>query len=437
MQLKDIKTQMSLATCTLLQVATPSAQAEESEWGVDTAILFYNEGDSRVSAIEPAIFAGRELGDDQRVDLRLVVDVLTGATPVGAHASTVAQTFTTPSGKDSYTVEPGETPLDDSFKDTRVAFGADWEIGLDRLSRLTLGGSLSKEYDYQSFGLSATYARDFNDRNTTLSASVGFSNDTIEPEGNIPSELLPMVVEGGDMNREGTDDDKTISDFMVGITQVISRNTIMQLNLSLGSTDGYQNDPFKIVTVVDPSTGLPATASGSSFFDTATTGNLPYVYEKRPDTRDRRVLYFKTVHHLDEDVINFSYRYYDDDWEISSHTFDLKYRYELEDSYLQPHLRYYTQDAAEFYTHNLKLGADVDPTTGTVSQDYASNDYRLADSETLTVGLKYGIPLGNDSEISVRGEFISQTVDDGSVPSGEETPDLDAVVLQVNYSLVW
>ena len=437
MQLKDIKTQMSLATCTLLQIAAPSAQAEESEWDVETAILFYSEGSSRVSAVEPAIYAGRELGDDQRIDLRLVVDVLTGATPVGAHASSVAQTFTTPSGKDSYTVKPGETPLDDSFEDTRVAFGVDWEIGLDRLSRLTLGGNLSNEYDYQSLGLSMTYARDFNDRNTTLSASVGFSNDTIEPEGNIPSELLPMVVEDGNKNREDTDDDKTISDFMVGITQVISRNTIMQLNFSLGTTDGYQNDPFKIVTVVDPATGLPATASGSNFFDTATSGNLPYVYEKRPDTRDRTVLYFKTVHHLDEDVIHFSYRYYDDDWEITSHTFDLKYRYELENSYLQPHVRFYTQHAAEFYTHNLALGTDVDPGTGAVSQDYASNDYRLAESETLTVGLKYGIPLSNESEFSIRGEFISQTVDDGSVPGGEETPDLDAIVLQVNYSLVW
>ena len=437
MQLKDIKTQMSLATCTLLQIAAPSAQAEESDWDIETAILFYNEAEGRVSAVEPAIYAGRELGDDHRIDLRLVIDVLSGATPVGAHASSVAQTFTTPSGKDSFTVKPGETPLDDTFLDTRVAFGVDWEIGLDRLSRLTLGSNISNEYDYQSFGISATYARDFNDRNTTLSASVGFSNDTIDPVGKIPSELLPMVVEGGDKNREGADDEKTISDFLVGVTQVISRQTIMQLNFSLGSTDGYQNDPFKIVTVVNPATGLPATASGSSFFDTTNTGNLPYVYEKRPDSRDRTVIFFRAVHHLNEDVINFSYRFYDDDWEITSHTFDLRYRYELEDSYLQPHVRFYTQDAASFYTHNLELGSDINATTGAVSQDYASHDYRLAESETLTVGLKYGIPLGNDSEFSVRGEFISQSVDDGSVPEGEETPDLDAVVLQVNYSLVW
>ncbi len=437
MQLKNIKTQMSLATCTLLQVTAASAQAEQTEWDIDSAILIYSESDGRVSAVEPAIYARRELADDERIDLRLVIDVLSGASPNGAHAAPVAQTFTTPSGKSSYTTKAGDTPLDDTFRDTRVAFGADWEIGLDRNSGITLGGNLSKEFDYSSLGLSATYAHDFNDRNTTLTTAIAFNNDTIEPAGDIPAEFLPMVTEGSGRNREGADDDKTITDFMVGVTQVISRQTIMQLNLSFGQTDGYQNDPFKIVTVIDPATGLPATSSGSSFFDTSATGNLPYLYERRPESRDRTVMLFKTVHHLDEDVINFSYRYYDDDWGINSNTFDLRYRYELGESYLLPHLRLYRQDAAEFYTHNLRLGSDVDPTSGAVSRDFASNDYRLAKSETVTIGLKYGIPLANDSEFSVRGEVIRQSVDDGSVPSGEKTADLDAIVLQVNYSLIW
>ncbi len=437
MQLKNIKTRMGLATCTLLQATSASAQTEHAEWEIDSGILFYSESDGRVSAVEPGVYASRELAEDERISLRLVADALTGASPNGAHAAPVAQTFTTPSGRKSYTTEAGETPLDDTFRDSRVAFGVDWEVGLDRLSRITWGGNLSKEYDYLSLGLSATYARDFNDRNTTLTTAFAFNNDTIEPEGEIPTELLPMVTVGSSRNRDAASDDKIITDFMLGVTQVISRQTIMQLNFGFGQTNGYQNDPFKIVTVLDPATGLPATASGSSFFDTATTGNLPYVYERRPDSRDRTVLFFKTVHHLDEDVINFSYRFYDDDWGINSNTFDLHYRYQLGESYLQPHLRFYSQDAADFYTHNLQLGSDVDPATGTVSVDYASNDYRLAKSETVTIGLKYGIPLANDSEFSIRGEVIRQSVDDGSVPAGEGNPDLDAIVLQLNYSLNW
>ena len=85
MQLKKIKGQMAAATCALLQVATPAVNAAENDWDVDTAFLYYGEGDGRVQAAEPAIYAGRNIGDDDRIDLRLVVDALTGATPNGAY----------------------------------------------------------------------------------------------------------------------------------------------------------------------------------------------------------------------------------------------------------------------------------------------------------------------------------------------------------------
>jgi hypothetical protein len=434
MQLKKIKSQMSLATCALLQVASPVMQAAETDWDVETSVLYYSESDGRVSAFEPAIYAGKKLEDGGQLDVSLVLDVLTGASPNGAYASSVAQTFTTPSGNNAYTVQPGDTPVDDTFRDTRVSFGADWTIELDRISRVTLGTNVSKEYDYLALGLSAAYSKDLNDRNTTLTASFGLNNDTIEPEGAIPIAFKPMVTQESVSNRLGSSEDKTISDVLLGVTQIVNRNTIVQLNYSFGQTDGYQNDAFKIITVVDPGTGLPAT---TGFFDTATTGNRAYLYENRPDSRQRNNLYFKTAHHLTEDVINFSYRYYWDSWDINSHTLDLKYRYQMEASYLQPHVRYYKQDAANFYKHNLSLGSDVNAATGAVSSQYASNDYRLAESETVTVGLKYGLPMTGTSELAVRGEFIRQTVNDGVVPANEQTPDLDAVVLQLSYSLIW
>lgn len=434
MQLKNIKGKVSLATCSLLQIAATSAQAAENDWDVDTALLYYSESDGRVQAIEPAIHAGRNLGEDDRIDLRLVLDSLTGATPNGAHATSVVQTFTTPSGGGTYVTPAGEIPLDDTFLDTRVAIGADWTLSLDRLSKVVLGANISGEFDYFSAGISSTYLRDFNNRNTTLTAGISFNSDTISPVGNVPIEFAPMVVQDTTPNRDGSDETKTLTDLIIGVTQVVNRKTIIQLNYTFGMTDGYQNDPYKIVTVLDPVTGLPATGG---FFDTAATDNLPYVYEKRPDSRQRNALFFGSAHHLTEDVINFSYRYFWDDWGITSHTLDLMYRYQLGNSYLQPHIRYYSQDAADFYTHNLILGTDVDATTGAVSTQYASNDYRLAKSVTSTLGLKYGIPFGHSSEISVRGELINQTISNDGVPVGEETPDLDALVLQVNYSLVW
>ncbi len=422
---------MSLAAGVLLQVGSPSTQAANNEWDVDSAVLIYSEGNSRVSAIEPAIYAGRELENGDRLDLRLVIDALTGASPNGAHATSEAQTFTTPSGKGSYTAKAGETPLDDTFHDTRVAMAADWTMELNRLSKLTLGANLSNEFDYTSLGLSGTFAHDFNNRNTTLTTGLAINGDIIRPIGSIPAEFQPMVVENGSKNRGSSTENKTITDFLIGVTQVVDRKTIVQINYTLGLTSGYQNDPFKILSVVDENGALASTGIFS-----ASTGNLPYVYEKRPDSRQKNSLYFKTVHHLEEDVINFSYRYYWDDWGINSHTFDLKYRYQMTESYLQPHVRYYMQTAADFHRHNLAQGTDIDA-SGNVLVDYASNDYRLAESDTLTLGLKYGIPTGENSEFSMRAEIISQTITENNVPVGEETPDLDAIVLQVNYSFLW
>lgn len=111
MQLKKIKGQMAVATCALLQAASPAANAAEAEWDVDTSLLYYSEADGRVQAAEPAIHAGRDLGDDERIDFRVVFDALTGATPNGGYATSAAQTFTTPSGDSTYVTAAGDSPL--------------------------------------------------------------------------------------------------------------------------------------------------------------------------------------------------------------------------------------------------------------------------------------------------------------------------------------
>ncbi len=422
MQLKNIKKELGVATCALLQAPAATVSASGSEWDIDTAALFYSESDGRVTAFEPAIYAGKDLGDGERIDLRLVVDVLTGATPNGAHASSDLQTFTTPSGSGTYTAQPGETPQDNSFKDTRYAVGVDWTLPIDRLKRIKLGLNGSGEYDYTSLGASATYLQDFNNRNTTLSAGLAYSSDTISPVGGVPTPLSNMREAGAGTNRDGDSDTKTLTDFILGITQVISRKTLVQLNYSLGMYDGYMTDPYKIVTLVDPVTLEPATTGLG-------TGDLPYLYEKRPDSRQINSLYFKTVHHLTRDVINFSYRYFWDDWGITSNTFDLKYRYEIGRGYLQPQVRYYLQDAADFYVHNLTQG---DPLP-----EHVSSDYRLAKMTSTTLSLKYGHAVGKNSEWSIRAGLMNQSVDDGDVPAGQETPDTDAIIVNAGYSFFW
>lgn len=425
---QSIRGKLALATCSLLQAAGQTAQASD-DWEIQSALMMYSESDGRVSAIEPIVSGKKEIGEDEILNIKLVLDSLTGATPNGAHASSEVQTFTNPSGNKPYTVQAGENPLDDTFLDTRVALSGSWETPiLDNRSRIIYGANVSKEYDYMSLGASATFMRDYNDRNTTLSYALGVNSDSMDPSGGVPTPFSNMRVAGTGTNRDGTSESKTITDVMFGVTQVISRKTLMQFNLGLSSTSGYQNDPYKIITVIDPVTGLPTT----SFTD---ADDLPYVYENRPDSRSRQTFYWKTVHHLTEDVINLSYRYYTDDWDVQSHTLDFHYRYELSGgAYLQPHIRYYSQSAAEFYTHSLNFG---DPLP-----EYASADYRLGELTTTTLGLKYAMPLAKNSEFSVRAEMINQSSNEvgslvGDQLDQELAPDLDAVVFQVGYSFRW
>jgi hypothetical protein len=98
---------------------------------------------------------------------------------------------------------------------------------------------------------------------------------------------------------------------------------------------------------------------------------------------------------------------------------DLHYRLELwKGSYLQPHLRYATQTAADFYRHSL---VSTDPVPA-----YASADYRLGKMTTTTAGLKFGMPVGKHTELSLRLESMAQ--------SGDSHPP-DAIGVQRNVDL--
>ena len=412
----NIKQLLTVATCALLGT---SAQAEEvNDWKFDTAFMYYGETD-RVSAAEVIINGNKTFKNDEILNLKLTIDSLTGASANGAVAQSDVQTFTRPSGKGSYDVQSGETPLDDTFKDTRLQFNAQWTQPLAENYLVSGGVHLSKEYDYLSLGLNGSIARDFNQKNTTVSAGFAYSQDTISPEGDIPkpfTAMLPANENGSTSeNRLVGDDDKTTVDLLLGVTQVINRQMIMQLNYSYSQVDGYLNDPFKVVSVVNN--------QGQS------TAQL---YENRPDKRTKNSIYWQTKYHFDSAIIDFSYRYFWDDWDIKSHTIDTRYNIPLANGYIEPHVRFYSQDAAEFYQPFISSSQSV--------PSYISADYRVGEMTGLTLGLKYGMRLKNNNELSFRLEYYQQSPKNTGVEQPGNLKDLDlypsikAVIAQVSYS---
>ncbi len=424
----SVKSKLTMATCALLQAGAPAAQAETGDWNIDTAFLYYSEADSRVSVFEPVVTASKEIDEDEFVKVKVVYDVLTGSTPYGAVPTQSVQTFTKPSGQSNYTTPAGELPLNSSFRDTRVAVGADWIVPLDRLKRITVGGNLSKEYDFNSLSASVNYAQDSSDRNTTYSVGLAYTADEWDPVGGKNPEFTYMIDGNFDQGDKGGTDSKDTTDFMLGLTQVINRSTIMQFNLGFSNSSGYLTDPYRFISVLEN--------DGKLTTNLPTAESFPYLYEKRPDKRSRNTFFWRTVHHLNEDVINFSYRYFTDDWGIDSHTLDFRYRYELGGKhYLQPHLRYYSQSSADFFVNYL-LASEVATT------DFASADYRLSEFTGTTIGLKYGYEVNNNSEFTIRAELMNQsyTVQDAILAEQQGldiAPDLSAVIFQMGYNIYW
>lgn len=426
----SITATLAAATCTLLgsNMPEPVQAQEEPDWDFNTALLYYGEDNDRVQDISLNILARRTFLDDRFLMMGLTIDGLTGASPNGALPQGVPQTFTRPSGESTYTTAAGQAPIDDTFRDTRVALSASWQQPLGRLHQVNVGATASKEFDYLHFGLNAGISRDFNQMNTTLLAGLAIARDEWDPIGGTPAGLTQMS-NVRDLANRGNTETKDIFDVVFGVTQVISRNLLVQANYSYSDSSGYLSDPFKIVSVVDGTTGdavplVPTPgAEGPSHL---------YLYENRPGDRAKHSLYTQAKYYMNGKVLDLSYRYMTDDWEIDSHTLDLRYRWPLNTGrHIEPHFRYYSQSAADFYRLSL-----ID---GVALPEFASADYRLGNFDAITAGLKYGWKTGAGNDMNVRLEWYQQS---GSVASNQlignqvgrnNYPDLNAVIVQFGY----
>lgn len=428
----NIKAALSLATSALLGTSVLTASIVEAkdadEWQFNSAFLLYSEAD-RVSAGEAIIAGTKTFADDEILSLKLTVDALTGASANGAIAQPKAQTFTRPSGNGQYVTPAGEIPLDDTFHDTRVQLNGQWTQPLADNITGSVGGHFSKEYDYLSLGINGNLAYDFNKKNSTISMGLSYFQDTFTPEGGIPKPYSSMLVgnsTGSDWDtdfaktRTGDSENKSTADVLVGFTQVINRRMITAFNYSYSMVDGYLTDPFKVVSVLN-NAGLAQ----------------DYIYEYRPDSRIKQSTFMQAKYHFDDSLLNtvadVSYRYMWDDWGINSHTIDSRFTIPVgRSSYFEPHIRFYQQNAADFYTPYI-----IDDQ---VSTGFVSADYRIGEMTAVTVGAKYGVVLNGGNELSFRLEYYRQMptnagFTDPNVLQGLDIyPVVEAVIAQVSYS---
>ena len=188
-------------------------------------------------------------------------------------------------------------------------------------------------------GVALTDAVDFNKKNTTLLYGGAYTHDII------------------DANTMESSDTKETMDVLLGVTQLINPKTFFTVNLTLSRADGYMSDPYKVVEL-----------------------NGQLVSEKRPDTKDKFIVFTSLNHFFSsvEGAAELSYRLYNDTFGINANTVQLAWFQKLGRQFiLSPSVRYYDQNAADFY--DVRFTGDP--------ENYSS-DYRVSALKSMGYGLK-------------------------------------------------
>jgi hypothetical protein len=356
------------AALTLPGVVPRQAQAEAApEHGlVGIKYLKYQDfqsGLDRIGVSAPSIYGLFPIAGKWAVEGSITTDSVSGPSPRYYSATSSAS----------------------RMSDYRKAFDAKVTRYWDR-STLSLGVAYSTEHDYQSraFSLSGTVSSA--DNNRTWAYGVGFASDIINPVNQIVSDAR-----------------KRTTEFMVGVTQVLTPQDIAQVNLTVARGRGYFNDPYK--------------------FD-----------DSRPEFRNQFALMGKWNHHFSKlnATSRLSYRYYHDSYGVNGHTMTAEWVQNIKNGWtLTPLLRLHSQSAANFY---------FDPGPGGLPPDWSAStfhsaDQRLAAFGARTIGLKVAKALPNGWTVDLRYDIYRQQA--GYRLFGTGSPGLDpfnARFLQVGVS---
>lgn len=349
-----------------------------AETAVHYRFQTYQETDNRIRVDSHYAMAEVELDPATRLRARGVIDTITGMTPTGAPA---------PAGSDQVPLAELEDERHALVTDISRRFGP-WTGRFEF--------AYSDEDDYLSRGYAATVVRALNENNTELQAGFSYIDDTIRFAEHRP---------------------KRTRDYLLGVTQVLDRNTTLTLNLSWGRTRGFITDPYKLVAkTIEVAPGLPL--------------NLTFP-ENRPDRRDKAIVYARLLHLFENlrGTIDISYRYLDDDWGLESDTLELGWLQRWGERWIvQPFFRWYAQNAADFYIYDLNTTPIVPVANPTPAGPFYSSDYRLSKFAATTAGLKITYAVDDQWAVDLSYErYEMRGRDDVTPDSAYATADIFSI----------
>ncbi len=334
---------LTLVVAAYLHLARISSAEDHS---VAYKYQLYSEDSGRMEIPSHYFQLETSLPYDITFSAKVLTNIMTGATPTG---------LLDPN-------DPTELELTE-IDDQRWAYVFDITKEFGDHS-FTFEYARSEEEDYISDGFSLRSEHQFNQQNTSLQLGVSFNDD-----------LVTAATLFGD------DQGKETLDIGIGLTQLLTKKTILQGNFTFGYSRGYLGDPYKNISRAE-TFEIP----GFPVF----TENVPY-FENRPDERVRFVFRLGLVHYFESlnASLNSSYRFFNDDRDIRAHTLFLEWNQKIGDQIiLSPYYRYYHQSEADYYYPNLD-NVNIEPNDDRTGRaPFYSADYRLASFDAHTFGLK-------------------------------------------------
>jgi len=231
-----------------------------------------------------------------------------------------------------------------TFEKSRTQVILGMEQGLTADAALAVNYYHSEEEDYKSNSLIATLTREFNQKNTTLTLRGQYIQDEVGE-----------ILEDGSLFYR----DKQSAWGIFGLDQVLSKTAVLSLSYDLLWQDGFLSDPYRQVRIFD------------------TQGVATQVAEVHPDTRIRHAGSVKINKLIPSIKASFSssYRFYLDNWEVNSHTFDIEFgKYIFDELIAKFNYRNYIQDGA-YFVQDRYQGDQFLAETAFKSQDYKLNSF--------------------------------------------------------------
>ena len=285
-------------------------------------------------------------------------------------------------------------------------------VGVDYLHAKTtfnLGYSHSDESDYQantaSFGLSQNLFGDM----TTVSMGYSRGWDTV-----------------GKNDQPAFSADIERQNYTLGLSQVLTKDLIVDMNYELVTDQGFLNNPYRSVRYLDASSGK----------------GYSYEAERYPKTRTSNALAANARYYLPYRAnLHGQYRFFTDTWGINAHTVQVGYTQPLREKWtVDASYRYYTQGNADFYS-------DLFPYQN--AQNYLARDKELSsfNSHSFGMGLSYDFTRANWKAINKSTVNLAynhmlfsyqdfRDVTKGGAPGQEPDYEFSADVVQL-YLSVW